>query len=169
MDQEILLALYTYNTYANRLVLDTVEKLTADEFTRQSSPSHDSVQSLLLHLLGAETFFLKQCQGQPMPPRPDQPPTLADMRAYGNWLAEEQEAFVRSLADHDLKREVRFEMGGHQFQLPVWQLLLQAFVHSTHHRGELSIVLSRLGQPLPTLDIIIPLVIQSGQEWPWPM
>jgi uncharacterized damage-inducible protein DinB len=47
-------------------------------------------------------------------------------------------------------------------------LLAQAFVHSTHHRGELSIVLSHLGHPLPTLDIIIPFVTWSGQKWPLP-
>lgn len=43
---------------------------------------------------------------------------------------------------------------------------MQAFVQSTHPRGELSIVLSQLGQSLPTLDIIIPFVTDSGQVWP---
>jgi uncharacterized damage-inducible protein DinB len=41
-------------------------------------------------------------------------------------------------------------------------------MHSTHHRGELSIVLTELGYPLPTLDIIVHFAEQSGQAWPWP-
>jgi uncharacterized damage-inducible protein DinB len=58
-------------------------------------------------------------------------------------------------------------MGGQTLRLPVWQLLIQGFLSSTHHRGELSIVLTQLGHPLPTLDIIIHFVEQSGQTWPW--
>jgi uncharacterized damage-inducible protein DinB len=50
--------------------------------------------------------------------------------------------------------------------LPLWLLLMQAFVHSTLHRGELSIVLSNFGHPLPTLDIIIPFIEWNGQIWP---
>jgi uncharacterized damage-inducible protein DinB len=167
MDRDLLVALYNYNIYANRLVLDTAASLSDEEFTRPASPSHESVQMLLLHMIRAETFFLKQSQGQPVLPRPAAAPSLAQIRAYTDQLAQEQEAFVRSLAENDLKREVEYEMGGHPFRLAVWQMLAQAFVHSTHHRGELSIVLSGLGYPLPTLDIIIPFVTQSGQEWPW--
>jgi uncharacterized damage-inducible protein DinB len=118
-------------------------------------------------MVGAETFFLKQSQGQPLPPRPAAAPTLAQIRAYVDQLAQEQQAFVRSLAEHDLQCEVEYEVGGHSLRLPVWQMLIQAFVHSTHHRGELSIVLSGFGHPLPTLDIIIPFVTWSGQKWPW--
>lgn len=167
MNRDMLLSLYSYNTYANQLVLDTAARLSDEEFSRQASPSHGSVRDLLIHIVGSEAFFLKLCQGQPMPPRPDEPPTLAQMRAYFSVHAGEQENYLTSLADGDLQREVTFQMAGHEFLLPVWQLLIQAFVHSTHHRGELSIVLSQLGYPLPTLDIIIPFVVQSGQEWPW--
>lgn len=167
MDQDLLVALYNYNTYANRLVLETVARLSHDEFTRPASPSHESVQMLMLHMIRSETFFLKQAQGQPLPPRPTTAPTLAQIWAYVDQLAQEQEAFVHSLTENDLKREVEYEIGGQSLRLPVWQILTQAFVHSTHHRGELSIVLSGLGYPLPTLDIIIPFVTQSGQKWPW--
>ncbi|GIK43003.1 MAG: damage-inducible protein DinB [Chloroflexota bacterium] len=166
MDRELLVVLYSYNAYANRLVLETAARLSDEEFTRPASPSHESVQMLLLHIIRAETFFLKQSQGQSLPPQPAEAPTLAQIRAYTDQLAQEQEAFVRSLAENDLTLEVEYEMGGHPFRLAVWQMLTQAFVHSTHHRGELSIVVSELGHPLPTLDIIIPFVTQSGQEWP---
>lgn len=167
MDRELLVALYSYNTYANRLVLDAVAHLSDEEFTRPASPSHESVRTLLLHMLDVETFYFKHAQGQPLPPRPAEAPTLAQIRAYVDQLAQEQEAFVRSLAENDLKREVECQLQEHWFRLPVWQMLTQAFVHSTHHRGELSIVLTGLGYPLPTLDIVIPFVTQSGQEWPW--
>jgi uncharacterized damage-inducible protein DinB len=168
MDRDILLALYTYNAYANRLVLETAAGLTDDEFARQSSPSHQSVRILLMHTIDSEAFFLKLCQGQPLPAQPANPPTLAEIQSYASQLAGEQESLLKSSDEASLRREVTFQMGEQALHLPVWQLLAQAFVHSTHHRGELSIVLSHLGHPLPTLDIIIPFVTWSGQKWPWP-
>jgi len=168
MDRDILLALYAYNAYANRLVLETVARLTDDEFSRQSSPSHQSVRTLLMHLIGSEAYFLKLCQGQPLPARPAAPPTLAEIQGFANQLPGEQESFLKSSDEASLEREITFQMGDQTLHLPVWQLLVQAFVHSTHHRGELSIVLSHLGHPLPTLNIIIPFVAGSGQTWPWP-
>ncbi len=69
--------------------------------------------------------------------------------------------------DADLDRQVQVTLRGRPFQFPMWQLLSQAFVHSTHHRGELSIVLTELGHPLPTLDIIVHFAKESGQAWPW--
>jgi uncharacterized damage-inducible protein DinB len=119
MDRDLLVALYTYNAYANRLVLETVAQLSDEEFTRPASPSHESVRTLLIHIAGAETFFLKQSQGQPLPPQPAEAPSLAQIRAYMDQLAQEQEAFVRSLTENDLKREVEYEIGGHSIRLAV--------------------------------------------------
>jgi uncharacterized damage-inducible protein DinB len=45
-------------------------------------------------------------------------------------------------------------------------LMLQSLIHSVHHRGELSIVMTGLGHPLPTLDIILHFARESGQPWP---
>jgi uncharacterized damage-inducible protein DinB len=168
MNRDMLLALYAYNAYANRLVLETAAGLTEDEFTRQSSPSRQSVRTLLAHMIGSEAFFLGLCRGQSLPTPPASPPTLADIQGYASQLPGEQESFLKASDEAGLEREVTFQMGDQTLHLPVWQLLVQAFVHSTHHRGELSIVLSHLGHPLPTLDIIIPFVTWSGQKWPWP-
>ena len=80
MNRDGLLALYAYNTYANKLVLDTAEKLTADEFTRKSSPSHDSVRGILAHMLECEAYFLSLCQGQPIMAKEADMPDLRNIR-----------------------------------------------------------------------------------------
>lgn len=38
---------------------------------------------------------------------------------------------------------------------------------SFHHRGELSVVCTGLGYPLPTMDIILHFINQSGQSSPF--
>ncbi len=72
-----------------------------------------------------------------------------------------------SLTEGDLARDMTIQLRDHSFLFPMWQLLAQAFVHSTHHRAELAILLGQMGHPLPTLDIIIHFAKESGQEWPW--
>jgi uncharacterized damage-inducible protein DinB len=167
MNPNMLLSLCAYNTYANRLVLDTMKRMSAEELTRQSSPSHGTAQALLMHMLGTELFFFKLCQGQTLPVPTGDVPTLAQLYDAVNLYSKEEETFIQSLDEAGLEREVSFPIAQRTFHLPVWQLLTQAFMHATHHRGELSIVLTQLGYPLPTLDIIIPFIQQSGQEWPF--
>jgi uncharacterized damage-inducible protein DinB len=166
MESSMLATLYDYNAYANQLVFETAAHLTEEEFTQRSSPSRESVQVLLRHLLMTETFFLESCLERALLPELDQQVTLADLQSYQQQLAQEQLAYIQMLTDTDLQREIDFQIGPQPLHLPLWQMLIQAFVHSTHHRGELSIVLSQLGHPLPTLDIILPFVEWSGQTWP---
>jgi len=167
MNRDGLQALYDYNTYANRLVLDTVECLTEEEFVRQSSPSNGSVRGLLLHMLAVETYFLTCSQGRPARPVPIESNALADIRRKWSELEREQQDFISGLREADPGREIRVPMRDSMLTLPIWQALMQAFTQSIHHRGELSIVLTGLGHPLPTLDVIIYHVRRSGQEWPW--
>lgn len=167
MNRDGLLALYTYNTYANALVFETIIRLTEGEFTGLHSPSHGSVREMLLHMLAAEASFLARCMRRPIAFDLDAPLTLDEIRRCWEILVKEQQHFIPQLGDQDLAQEVPLQIRGREFKLPAWQLLVQAFVHSTHHRGELSMVLTGLGYPLPTLDIIIYFFQQSGQEWPW--
>ncbi|MDO9121852.1 MAG: DinB family protein, partial [Anaerolineaceae bacterium] len=75
---------------------------------------------------------------------------------YLNWVTNEK-----------LLEIVDIPIGEHPFKLARWQLLTQSLLHSAHHRGELSIVMTGLGHPLPTLDAIIAFIHESGQTWPW--
>jgi uncharacterized damage-inducible protein DinB len=163
MNRDGLTALYTYNAYANHLVLDGLAQLSEEEFTRESSPSHGSVRRLLLHTLECEAWFLALCQGRQL--QDLNLPTLANIRRYWSDLEREQQAFIALLTENDLARQVTVELRKNPRHLPVWQLLVQAFVHSTHHRAELGILLGQMGHPLPTLDIIIHFIKQSGQTW----
>jgi uncharacterized damage-inducible protein DinB len=164
MNRDGLLTLCGYNVYANQLVWDIASRLSEDELTRPASPSHESVLKMLEHMLTVEAVFLARCQDVRID-RPDLP-TLADLIRYWAEIEQATQAFIAAQTEDDLKRPV-VALSTQPLQLPIWQLLLQAFTHSTHHRGELSIVLTELGYPLPTLDIIVHFAGRSGQAWPW--
>lgn len=167
LNRDGLLALYDYNTYANHLVLGVAQELPEDEFTRKASPSRESVRGLLQHMLAVEASYVAMSEGHELWFKQEDVMTLEGIGRYWEQTERRQQALMGSFTDADLERQVQVQLRGRSFQFPMWQLLTQAFVHSTHHRGELSIVLTELGHPLPTLDIIIHFAKQSGQEWPW--
>jgi uncharacterized damage-inducible protein DinB len=165
MNINLLMALYEYNRYANRLVLDRAARLSQADLVRRASPSHDSVFGILEHMLATEGSFLADARREPF--TFTRPSTLDDVRRDWEELADRQMATLSAISEAALLEDIPARIGSHDFHFPRWQLLIQAFVHSTHHRGELSIVMTALGQPLPTLDIIIPFAENSGQPWPW--
>ena len=167
INQDGLLSLYTYNAYANQLVLDTIENLTEKEFVRECSPSRGSVHGLLTHMLECEAFFLAQCQNRSVELDSVDLSTLASIRQYWSKLEQEQLDFIGSLDDDEILRDIPVRIREQSLVFPMWQLLAQALIHSVHHRGELSIVLTELNHPLPTLDIILHFIKESGQNWTW--
>ena len=119
---------------------------------------------MLRHMLGTQRGFLACLRGEPSPATEN----LGRVDLC-EWLEQTDAAYITYLAAQtsgELERMVALEMRGQRLELPAWQLVMQVFVHATHHRGELSIMLTGLGYPLPTLDIIIPFVEESGQVWP---
>ena len=158
-----LLVLSSYNDYANRNVLDVVSNLTDAEFVRDFKMSVGNVQKMLQHVKECEAYFLSTCQEKPY--LETKLPGLKNIRSYWGDLGDEFHSFIERQTNEDLAGVIRVQFGEHVFQFPVWQLLMQAFNHSMIHRGELSILLTELGHPLPDMDIIIKFIKDSGQEW----
>jgi len=168
LNKSSLFVLHNYNNHANKLVLETAAKLDEQEFTTSSSPSHGSVQGLLTHMLTTEFFFLARCEGKPVISKPGAPPlTIEEIGVTFAQITEERRKYLAWVSEDLLAQEIVIPIGGHDIKLARWQFLAQSLMHSAHHRGELSIVLTGLGHPLPTLDIIIEFVQESGQEWPY--
>jgi len=167
LNKSALLVLHRYNDHANGLVLQAAAKLDESAFTAQSSPSHGSVQGLLTHMLTTEFFFLARSEGKPVNPKsaPDNILSLPEISAAFGQVSAERQKYLDWLTEERLSETLQIPLGGQNFSLPRWQLLTQSLLHSEHHRGELSIVMTGLGVPLPTLDIIIPFVNESGQHW----
>jgi uncharacterized damage-inducible protein DinB len=75
--------------------------------------------------------------------------------------------YLQTVPSAELEEVIEISMGGKPLKLARWQMLAQSLISSVHHRGELSIVMTGLGYPLPTLDPILQFVKESGQEWPF--
>lgn len=165
IDRQGLQVLYSYNAHANTLLLDALVQLSDAEYNDVSSPNYTSIGKLATHSFMVERFFLEQCREQPF--ETINPATAAELRAAWHTLSQSLQEYLATASDEDLRRARTVQMRGHTFEFPAWQLLTQALMHSTHHRGELALMLGAIGHSLPDLDIIIHFWEQSGQPWPW--
>jgi uncharacterized damage-inducible protein DinB len=165
LDSTALYALHTYNVYANDLVLETAAKISAEELTREVSPSHGSVLKLLAHIFECEYYFTLEC----MNTTPDQAQadrcaaSLESLRECFALLNAPRENYLEQVNEFELGEEITVDLGRGEVTLPRWQFMAQSLLHSAHHRGELSIVMTELGYPLPTLDPILMYIRDSGQ------
>jgi uncharacterized damage-inducible protein DinB len=168
LDSTALYALHTYNVYANDLVLETAAKISAEELTREVSPSHGSVLKLLAHIFECEYYFTLEC----MNTTPDQAQadrcaaSLETLRECFTLLNATRENYLVEVNEFELEQEITVDLGRAEATLPRWQFMAQSLMHSMHHRGDLSIVMTGLGFPLPTLDPILMYIRDSGQVFP---
>jgi len=167
MNQYGLYTLHRYNVYANNLVLETTSKMTIEELTCESSPSHGSVMSLLQHMFGCEYFFTMECMNCVADPSEERlcGRSIAELKECFSVLNATRENYLAKVNDFELEEEITVNLGRGEVTLLRWQFLAQSLLHSVHHRGELSIGMTRLGYPLPTLDPILMYIRDSGQTW----
>jgi uncharacterized damage-inducible protein DinB len=167
MNRDSLLTIVKFNAQSNQLVSDSAAELNPEDLTRQCSPSHDTIFTLLKHMYGGERVYLDFCQGKALHPAPVEAITeFADLREKWLHLGDEITSFVGQLDDRAVNQSIPITFPEITWHSPVWQVLMWTIVHNIHHRGELSIVMTQLGRPLPILDMMLFLIRESGQPIP---
>lgn len=148
-----------YNKWANGRLYDAASELPADEFERNMGAFFKSMMGTLNHLLSADRIWMKRFTGQG-----DAPTTLdailfrdpAKLRAAREAEDARIQNWVGSLKPKDLSG--RFTFTTITDMRTISQRLAPAldhfFNHQTHHRGQAHMILTALGRPAVTLDLI---------------
>ncbi len=151
-------SLFDYGYWANRRLFEVIARLTPEQFTRTVDGSHGSIRNTLVHMLSAEWGWLGRCGGleRGAPLNPADYPAAGPLVAAWNRVEVHLRAFLATLRDQDLAREVAFEVGGmEKCSLPVGELLQHAANHGVHHRGQVSLLLRLLGHSPENFDILL--------------
>lgn len=139
--------LFTYNRWANRLLLDAARELPAEELQRDLRGSFESILGTLRHLLWGERSWLRFWTENGFGPNlaPSDYPDLSAIVASWSALEAEQDAFARALTDERLAAD--FPVQENDYVLG--ELIQHALNHSTHHRGQVVLMLRQLGHTPP--------------------
>ncbi len=166
MDLETVRLLYGYNHWVNERLLTTVDEVPADRLREKFGASFDSIHGTLGHILGAEIAWLSRWKGV----SPSKVLTGNDFASLdeikSRWGEQQREldAFIAGLTPEQLAAPLPYRnTAGDSYTLPLWQLMLHAANHATHHRSELADMLTRAGHPPKPTDLVRYCLELSGQ------
>ena len=158
MDSGDLHTLLDYHYWARDRVLDAVEQLSAEQFTRHMGSSFGSVRDTVVHVYSAEWIWYSRWQGD-SPTAMLAPEIFPDVVSIRNaWR--EHEAKVRAFFEHldrdGIDRVVEFKTAsGKTMASVLWQMLQHVVNHASYHRGQVTTMLRQLGATPPkSTDLI---------------
>ena len=157
MTYQDLQTLVDYHYWARDRVLEAVEPLSLEQFTRELGNSFPSVRDTVAHLYGADWIWCARWDGESPDALPDpaQFATLAAVRLV--WT--EHEGKVRAALERHgeagIDRLVEYTRNGQRQAQPFWQTLQHLVNHGSYHRGQVTTMLRQLGAAPPqSVDLI---------------
>ena len=164
--QDDFVALFAYDRWANRKVLDACCKLTAEQFVAEPVPGWSSVRSTISHIALATEFNLRTLASDP----DDRIPTEADLATVDDVAQLLERAYRRfeelrpTLTPERLNTVLTLRAIGRTFTLPRWAILRHIVNHSSYHRGQNASKLKRFGIEQPITDFFWWVIEQVPQE-----
>lgn len=170
-----------YNSWFNGQLYDCVERLDDAERKRDRGAFFRSIHDTLDHILLCDRSWLSRIERSALPfaslTNADLIPDLRDLaqgvtqdfealRSKRRATDTVLEAFVRELTPEILEADLEYKNSkGTDFANPLWHVVAHIFNHQTHHRGQVTALLSQVGidpgmtdflitsmMPLPELD-----------------
>ncbi len=159
-------ALFAYDRWANRKVLDACRKLTAEQYGAEPVPGWSSVRSTISHIALATVFNLRALTSD----ADDRLPTEADLATVDDAAQLLERAYRRveelrpTLTPERLNTVLTLRAVGRTFTLPSWAILRHIVNHSTYHRGQVASKLKQFGIEQPITDFFWWMIEQIPQE-----
>ena len=150
-------ALYDFNDWANRRVLDSCVALTPEQFTQNLGSSFPSVRDTLAHIWGGEWVWLERWNGRSpaaLPPSSEFG-DLASLRARWEAFGAELLDFVNEVTASELERVIEYRnFKGNTFSYPLSAMLQHVVNHGSYHRGQIAAMLRQLGAKPNSTDLL---------------
>ncbi len=158
-----------YNRWANERVYTAAAELSDADYRTHKGAFFGSLHGTLNHLLVADRVWMRRFtgDGEPMSSLDqvlhEDLASLRDARRIEDariisWLA--------GLTDSDLDRIISYTpiTNPQPISHPLGPTLAHVFNHQTHHRGQCHMILTALGRPSLTLDLVY-FLRSEGSRW----
>lgn len=154
---ENLRMLARYHRWAGRVLLEHLEPFSDDVWYRDEGLFFQSIHATLNHLLLVDRLWPGRLREEPIPfngldeiLEPEREGLIRALEAEWQRIID----YVDSLDDEAAAGLARFrDSQGIERQMPRGPLLQHLANHGTHHRGQISAVITRLGGTAPPMDL----------------
>lgn len=154
-----------YNRWMNDKLYAVTGRLTAPERKEDRGAFFGSIHRTLNHLLLADRVWLGRFTGAALEEGELGPGGIRalDQELYADFdeLRRERastddalDAFVATLTDETLAGALRYSRRGAINELPLWHALAHLFNHQTHHRGQVTTLLTQAGHDPGVTDLV---------------
>ena len=138
--------LFTYNDWANKLVLDTLESI--DTWPPMTAER-------MSHILVAQELWHARIAGGDQPTDLFPAYTLEEMRALNSASTKKWLSLTSEMLPEDRWKPVAYRTtSGAAFESILIDILTQVINHATHHRGQVIAALRDAGHEPPKTDFI---------------
>lgn len=164
--QDDVVALFAYDRWANRKVLDACRQLTGEQYVAEPVPGWSSVRSTIYHIALATEFNLRTLAGDSEGSFPTEADlaTVEDAAGLLDRVCGRFEELRPTLTPERLNAMVILRAVGRTFTLPRWALLRHIVNHASYHRGQIASKLKRFGIEPPNTDFFFWMIEQVPQE-----
>lgn len=148
----------TYNDWMNTRLYSLCASLSDEELSKDRGAFFKSIYSTLNHIAYGDLAFLSRFTGAPsVVPEPgvDLFGTFSRLRAEREALDERILRWSVSLSTAWLAEPLTYtsKIDDRARTIPKWVLVAHMFNHQTHHRGQVSTLLSQMGLDIGPTDI----------------
>jgi uncharacterized damage-inducible protein DinB len=167
--KDMLQMFAAYNHWANGAVYDAAKELTNEEFTADSGAFFGSLMGTLNHLLAADRIWMRRFTGEGDAPAALDTIFFTDLQPL-KAARDAEDARISTWIDSLDEKTIgeNFTYVPVSRPQPVTQrlgsALLHFFNHQTHHRGQCHMILTSLGKPSLTLDLVA-FQRMAGRQW----
>jgi uncharacterized damage-inducible protein DinB len=158
--------LFDYTEWANDLVLNSAETLSAEQLSMDVKTSHRSILGTLVHMAGAEWIWLERWHGNSITGpnawsewQPESCASVQELRKKWQPIIDKRRTYIARLQDAELPLEFGFKrLNGDAGSLPLVQQMQHVVNHATLHRGQVVGMIRQLGITPPATDLLFYLM-----------
>lgn len=166
--KELLLQYAAYNAWANQRLAECILALPEDLPQQVLPSSFSTLHATILHMWDTESAWYQRVRLQEHVTRPSTGFTGNTRDACTGLLHQDQlwNSWVQQASEAALLHVVKYHTSKREpVKQPVWQVVMQAFNHSTYHRGQLVNMLRQAGvEKIPNTDFIAWTWLRKGKS-----
>ncbi|MES2760232.1 MAG: DinB family protein [Pseudomonadota bacterium] len=171
-----ILLMASYNATMNRNMYHAARALPAQALAADRKAFFGSILGTLNHLVNGDTIWLKRFAAHRSCPQLEPvralagPATLGEMQFNDiatlwerrRWLDELILAWAATIAEDDLDQALAYENSRGSARKDCFSLIMHFFNHQTHHRGQVSTLLSQQGIDIGVTDLLMLIADESA-------